>query len=160
LVFAPQVKQEWLDLKNGWPKYIDEMDHMFAVVAVTGESTFVPGASRHLNFISSGDEDEAPADFGTPQSRGTPQNFSTPHSHGTPVSSGSKRTTSSTRSTATSPSKKPKNAAVRNMNNNMTRFNSSYDKRIEVIENIRMEKMYVEQEISIKQQQLSLQQQQ
>jgi hypothetical protein len=129
LFFALQVKQEWLDLKNGWPENIDEMDRMFAVVAVTGESTFVPGASRHLNFISSGDEDEAPADFGTPQSRGTPQNFSTPHSHGTPVSSGSKRTASSTRSTATSPGKKPKNAAVRNMNNNMTRFNSSYDKR-------------------------------
>jgi hypothetical protein len=117
LFFALQVKQEWLDLKNGWPENIDEMDRMFAVVAVTGESTFVPGASRHLNFISSGDEDEAPADFGTPQS------------HGTPVSSGSKRTASSTRSTATSPGKKPKNAAVRNMNNNMTRFNSSYDKR-------------------------------
>jgi hypothetical protein len=136
LFYAPQVKQEWLDLKNGWPKYIDEMDRMFAGVAVTGESAFVPGASHHWNFINSGDEDEALADFRTPQSHGTPQNFGTPHRHGTPVSSGSKRTASSTRSTATSPGKKPKNAAVRNMNNNMTRFNSNYNKRTEVIENI------------------------
>jgi hypothetical protein len=157
LFFALQVKQEWLDLKNGWPEYIDEMDHMFARVAVTGESTFVPRASHRLNFISSSDEDEAPADFRTPKSHGTPQNFGTPHSHGTLVSSGSKRTTSSTRSTATSPGKKPKNVAVRNMNINMTKFNSSYDKRTKVIENIWMEKkMSVEQEISIKQQQLSL----
>jgi hypothetical protein len=47
------------------------------------------------------------------------------------------------------------------MNNNMTRFNSSYDKRTEVIENICIEKkMSIEQDISIKQQLSPRQQQQ
>jgi hypothetical protein len=54
-----------LDLKDGWLEYIDEMDRMFAGVAVTGETAYVPGASRHLNFISSGDEEET-AELGTP----------------------------------------------------------------------------------------------
>jgi hypothetical protein len=70
-LFALQGKQEWLDLKDGWPEYIDEMDRMFAGVAVTGETAYVPGASRHLNFISSGDEEET-AEFETPQSSVAP----------------------------------------------------------------------------------------
>lgn len=60
-----------MDLKDRWPEYIDEMDRMFAGVAVTEEIAYVPGASRHLNFISSGDEEET-AEFGTPQSHVAP----------------------------------------------------------------------------------------
>jgi hypothetical protein len=100
-----QGKQEWLALKDGWPEYIDEMDRMFAGVAVTGETAYVPRASRHLNFISSGEEEET-ADFGTPQSHVGPP------SSGTPGSSGNKRTTSSWQSTGTSPGKKARNTAV------------------------------------------------
>jgi hypothetical protein len=104
-LIALQGKQEWLDLKDGWPEYIDEMDRMFAGVAVTGETAYVPGASRHLNFISSGEEEET-TDFGTPQSHVGPP------SSGTPGSSGSKRTSSSWQSTGTSPGKKARNTAV------------------------------------------------
>jgi cell division protein FtsB len=43
LFFALQGKQEWLDLKNGWPEYIDELDRMFSGVAMMGETSFVPG---------------------------------------------------------------------------------------------------------------------
>jgi hypothetical protein len=133
-----------MDLKDGWPEYIDEMDRMFARVAVTGETAYVPGASRHLNFISSGDEEET-VDLGTPQSHVGPP------SSGTPGSSGSKRTSSSWQSTRTSPGKKVRNTAVRNMNTNMTRFNSSYDRRTEVIENIYAKKnQSVQIEVSTK----------
>jgi hypothetical protein len=142
------------------------MDRMFAGVAVTGESAFVPGASRHLNFISSGDKDEAPADFGTPQTDGTPrsfgtrQYFGTPSISATPASSGSKRSASSTRSTGKSPGKKPRNTTVRMKDANMTTFNSNYDYRTQVIEKVWMEKNSVEKEMSMKQHQLELQQKQ
>ncbi|XP_012702853.1 uncharacterized protein LOC105914750 [Setaria italica] len=113
---------DWYDLKDGWPEYIDELDRMFCGVAVTGETSFVPGVSRQINFISSGEEDAADDDCGTPRSCGTP------------ISSGSKRSSSSFRSIATSPSKKNKGPVVRNMNNNMTKFNSSYDHRTSIIQ--------------------------
>jgi hypothetical protein len=95
-----------LDLKDGWLEYIDEIDHMFAGVAVTGETAYVPGASRHLNFISSSDEEET-AELGTPQSH-----VALPPSSGTPGSSGSKRTSSSWQSIGTSLGKKARNIAV------------------------------------------------
>jgi hypothetical protein len=148
LFFVLQGKQEWLDLKDGWPEYIDELDRMFSGVAVMGDTSFVPRVNHQINFISSGEEEEDDDAFGIP------------HSCATPVSSGSKRTTSSTRNTATSPSKKTKSAVVRNMNNNMTRFNSSYDHRTEVMQNIWMAKNhFVEHERNIKKQQQDIRKQ-
>jgi hypothetical protein len=104
LFFALQNKQEWQDLKFGWPEYIDAMDRMFSRVVVTGETAYVPGVTRHLNFTSSGDEDEALPAFGTPETDGTPSSFGTPQyfdtsGSSTPRSNGSKRSASSTRST-------------------------------------------------------------
>jgi hypothetical protein len=96
LFFTLQGKQEWLDLKDGWPEYIDELDRMFSGVAMMGETSFVPGVNRQLNFISSDEEEEEDANFGTPQSCATP------------VSSGSKWTASSTRSTQQVPARRPR----------------------------------------------------
>jgi len=121
LLFAMQGKQDWMELKDGWPEYIDELDRMFAGVAVNGETSFVPGVSRRLHYVSSG-EDEADHDQVTPMSCATP------------VSSGSKRS-SSTRSDASSPSKKSKSAAVRSMDANMSRFNFSYENRTALMQN-------------------------
>jgi hypothetical protein len=151
------TKKEWQDLKHGWPIFIDEIDRMFPGVTVTGDNAFVPGATRHLNFINS-DEEEAPADYGTPQAQadyGTPQSFGTTPSQGTPVSSGSKRSVSSLHSTATSPGKKPKNAAVRGMNQNMSRYTFSYDRRTELMERSWSErKLTIEQEMTLREKQL------
>ncbi|KAK8452298.1 hypothetical protein SEVIR_5G087751v4 [Setaria viridis] len=83
----------WYELKDGWPPYIDLLDRMFSGVAVTGETSFVPGVNRQISFISSGEDDDAEADGGTPRSCATP------------VSTGSKRSTSSLRSTGTNPKK-------------------------------------------------------
>jgi hypothetical protein len=137
--FAMQKKEEWADLKNGWPDFIEELDQMFAGNAVTGDSAFAPGANRQLNFISSDDEDEqAPDEFCTPRSHATPQPFAFTPSSGTPASSDSKRSADSIRSTATSPNKsevlpvigkKPKNVAVRNMNMGMMRWQDLYEQR-------------------------------
>jgi hypothetical protein len=110
-----------MDLKDGWIEYIDELDRMFAGVAVNGETSFVPGLSRRLHYVSS-DKEEEDADQVTPLSCLTP------------VNCGSKRS-SSTRNTASSPSKKSKSAAVQSMDANMSRFNSSYEKRTAMMQN-------------------------
>jgi hypothetical protein len=44
--FAMQKKEEWVDLKNGWLDFIEELEQMFAGNAVTGDSAFAPGANR------------------------------------------------------------------------------------------------------------------
>jgi hypothetical protein len=137
-LFALQKKEEWADLKNGWPDYIDELDTMFAGNAVTGASAFAPGANRQLNFISSDDDEQATDEFCTPRSQSTPQHSGFTPSSATPASSGSKRSADSTRSTAASPvkggglqviGKKPKNVAVRNMNMGMMRWQDLYEQR-------------------------------
>ena len=110
-----------MELKDGWPEYIDELDRMFARVAMNGETSFVPGVSRRLHYVSSGEE-EADHDQVTPLSCATP------------VSSGSKRS-SNTRSDASCPSKKSKSAAVRSMDANMSRFNFSYENRTAMMQN-------------------------
>ncbi|XP_072150362.1 uncharacterized protein [Setaria viridis] len=92
-VYALQGHANWYELKDGWPPYIDLLDRMFSGVAVTGETSFVPGVNRQISFISSGEDDDAEADGGTPRSCATP------------VSTGSKRSTSSLRSTGTNPKK-------------------------------------------------------
>jgi hypothetical protein len=79
-----------MDLKDGWTEHIDELDCMFAGVVVNGETSFVPGLSRRLHYVSSGEEEDADQVI--------------PLSCSTPVSCGSKRS-SSTRSTISSPSK-------------------------------------------------------
>jgi len=81
---------------------------------MNGETSFVPGVSRRLHYVSSGEEAD--------------HDQVTPLSCATPVSSGSKRS-SSTRSSASSPSKKSKSAVVQSMDANMSRFNSSYEIR-------------------------------
>ena len=58
LLFAMQGKQDWMELKDGWPEYIDELDRMFTGVAVNEETSFVPGVSRRLHYVSSGEEEE------------------------------------------------------------------------------------------------------
>ena len=110
-----------MELKDGWPEYIDELDRMFAGVAVNGETSFVPGVSHRLHYVSSGEEEED-------------HDQVTPLSCATLVSSGSKRS-SSTRSSASSPNKKSKSAAVRSMDANMSRFNSSYENRTAMMQN-------------------------
>jgi hypothetical protein len=163
LFFALQNKQEWQDLKFGWPEYIDAMDRMFSGVAVTGETAFVPGVTHHLNFTSSGDEDEALPAFGTPETVDTPSSFGTPQyfdtlGSSTPGSSGSKRSASSTRSTVKSPGKKPRNTAARMKDANMSNWNSCYQSRTQIIHNLMMEKKNSEeQSVRLKQQQIKLQ---
>ncbi|XP_066346845.1 uncharacterized protein [Miscanthus floridulus] len=110
-----------MELKDGWPEYIDELDRMFVGVAVNGETSFVPGVSHRLHYISSGEEEED-------------HDQVTPLSCATPVSSGSKRRRS-TRSSASSPSKKSKSAVVRSMDANMSRFNSSYENKTAMMQN-------------------------
>jgi hypothetical protein len=163
LFFALQNKQEWQDLKFGWPEYIDAMDRMFSGVAVTGETAYVPGVTRHINFDTSGDEDEALPAFGTPETDGTPTSFGTPQyfqtpGSSTPCSSGSKRSASSTRSTAKSPGKKPRNTAARMKDATMSNWNSSYQTRTKMIQNLMMEKKSSEEQaLRLKQQQMELQ---
>jgi hypothetical protein len=62
---------------------------------------------------------------------------------------------SSLHSTATSPGKKPKNAAVRGMNQNMSRYTFSYDRRTELMERSWSErKLTIEQEMTLREKQL------
>jgi hypothetical protein len=114
-----------MDLKDGWPESIDELDRMFAGVTVNGETAFVPRLSHCLQYVSIGEEEDA--------------DQVTTLSCLTPVSYGSKRS-SSTRSTASSPSKKSKSAAIQSMDANMSRFNSSYEKRTAMMQNCSKER--------------------
>jgi hypothetical protein len=97
--FVLQGHPEWKKLKDGWPAYLPELDHMFLGIAVDGTRAFVPGHRSRPEHISS-DEDDGQA---------------------TPLSTGTKRSSSSlsTHNTGTSPSKKSKSPAVKNMNRNM-----------------------------------------
>jgi len=108
-LFATFQDKECQKMKDGLPEYLPEMDKMFQGVAVTGESAYVPGRRNGPQYISS-DEDED-GDNGTP--------------HSTPQSSGSKRSFSSmsTHSTGTSPRKKSKSPALRQMQSNMRQLN-------------------------------------
>jgi hypothetical protein len=146
-----------VDLKNGWPDYIDELDTMFAGNAVTGASAFAPGANRQLNFISSDDDEQATDEFCSPRSHATPQHSGFTPGSATPASSGSKRSADSTRSTAASPvkggglqviGKKPKNVAVRNMNIGMMRWQDLYEQRTAKMEDIWEEKELTQHQLN------------
>jgi hypothetical protein len=92
---------------EGWlPDYLQKMDKMFQGVAVTGESSYVPGSRNGPRYISS-DEDED-GDNGTPHSSGSKRSF----------------TSMSTHSTGTSPSKKSKSPALRQMQSRMKHLNA------------------------------------
>jgi hypothetical protein len=109
-LFGTFQDKECLKLKDGLPDHLPEMDKMFQGVAVTGESSYVPGSRNGPQYICS-DEDED-GDSGTP--------------HSTPHSSGSKRsfTSMSTHSAGTSPSKKSKSPALCQMQSNMKHLNA------------------------------------
>jgi hypothetical protein len=117
-----QGHTEWKKLKTRWPPYIDELDRMFMGVAVDGSTSFVPGQSTPYEDITSEDEEDFEEDEGDQL---------------TPLSSGSKRTSSTpnTRSTTTSPKKKVKSPAVRDMVEGMKDFNvNAKDRTVVVVE--------------------------
>jgi hypothetical protein len=92
-----------MNLKDGFPEYLPELDKMFQGIAVTGESSYAPGRSN-VHYVSSDEDEEEDAE------------------QLTPLSIGSKRRSSS-RSTGASPTKRSRRPAIRTMNCNMRNLN-------------------------------------
>lgn len=98
---------EWKKLKNGWPDYLEDLEHMFHGVAVDGSTAYVPGQGEVLEVDNEEDDEE---DDGNDDSV-------TPATPVTPSSNGSLKRANSICTTAKSPKKtKLKSPTLRTMN--------------------------------------------
>ncbi|RLN07379.1 hypothetical protein C2845_PM11G05680 [Panicum miliaceum] len=118
----------WMEFRNGYPPYLDEMDKMFEHVAVDGSTSFVPAASTPIEVPSS-DEEEGDEEVEEEEEHFTPISTSTPRSN-------TSKRASSTSTTARSPSKRTKSPAVRSADSNMTRHNELMSDRNEILQNL------------------------
>jgi hypothetical protein len=104
-----------MNLKDGFPEYLPELDKMFQGIVVTRESSYAPGRSN-VHYVSSDEDEEEDAE------------------QLTPLSIGSKRSSNSSRSTcivSASPTKRSRRPAIRTMNCNMRNLNIILEKKEE-----------------------------
>jgi hypothetical protein len=108
-----------MNLKDGFPDYLPELDKMFQGIAVTGESSYAPSRSN-VHYVSTDEDEEEDAE------------------QVTPLSIGSKRSSSSrsTCNTGASPTKRSRRPAIRTMNSNMRNLNVILENKNEVMRTI------------------------
>jgi ribosomal protein L12E/L44/L45/RPP1/RPP2 len=95
-----------MELKDGWPCYLEDMDKMFTGYVADGSTSYAPSQSNTIEHILSDEEEEAEEE--------DDEDVLTPLSIGSKRSSSS-RSTHSLRSIASSPKKKMKSPAVKAM---------------------------------------------